>query len=78
MDTIEAKCGPLLRTLGLFEESSRDLVLLFKDLEKHANSMQLPQDVGRLELTVLSILAQRKDDKACLTTSLPRLVLSLT
>jgi len=67
METIEAKCTSLLRTTSLFEETSQDLMLLFKDLEMRATqSAQLPEEVGQMEETILSILAQRKHDKnAC-------------
>lgn len=64
METIEAKCTSLLRTTSLFEETSQDLMLLFKDLEMRATqSAQLPEEVGQMEETILSILAQRKHDK---------------
>ena len=67
MEAIDAKCEGLLRTLSLFEESSRNLMFLFKDLVKRATeSLQLPEEVGHLEETVLSILAQRKGDKVSL------------
>ncbi len=64
MDVIEEKCKHLTKLLSLFDEDTRHLIQMFRDLEK--GTLDNPRGGDKSALmgeAILSVLAQRKGDK---------------